>query len=659
MKKIILMAAIVLSALASSLNAQILNPIKWEVSSEMTSSAEGVIRYAATIESGWHLYGISLPEGGPKATSISYDRMDGLELVGDLVPSQTPVEKIDKTFNLKLNWWESDVVLTQKFRLKDGGKGYAIAGVITFQGCNDGSCIPPTRETFEVVSEDFVAGQSEPAAAVADNVSAAASEASSSTADWWKPVVFPDNGETTSQNIADSSWWYIFIWGFIGGLVALLTPCVWPMIPLTVSFFLKKNNNRAKSIRDALIYGGGIIVIYLGLGLAITMIFGASKLNDLATNAVFNLAFFLLLLVFAISFFGAFDIKLPSKWSNGVDSKAERTTGLISIFFMAFTLVLVSFSCTGPIIGTLLVEAASVGNIAGPAVGMGAFALALAIPFTLFAIFPSWLKEMPRSGGWLNSVKVVLGFLELALSLKFLSVADLAYGWGILDREVFVSLWVVIFVLLGLYLLGKLQFSHDSPSDYVSIPRFFMALVSLSFAVYLIPGLWGAPLKSVSAFVPPLYTQDFNLYAGGDFREFDDYDEGMRYAAENGRPVLIDFSGYGCVNCRKMEGAVFDTEEISAIIRDNFVLIKLMVDDKTDLPTPLTVSENGKEVRLTTVGDKWSYLQRSKFAANSQPYYVMLDNNGNVIEQPYYYDENVEKFAEWLGRGIKNYSDGK
>ncbi len=564
------------------------------------------------------------------------------------------------TFNLKLNWWEGDVVLSQKFRLKDGSKGYAVAGVITFQGCNDGSCIPPTREPFEVVSEGF-AGETAAEVEPAQNneVSVASSEASSSAVDWWKPVVFPDNGETTSQNIADSSWWYIFIWGFVGGLVALLTPCVWPMIPLTVSFFLKKNNNRAKSIRDALIYGGGIIVIYLGLGLAITMIFGASKLNDLATNAVFNLAFFLLLLVFAISFFGAFDIKLPSKWSNGVDSKAERTTGLISIFFMAFTLVLVSFSCTGPIIGTLLVEAASVGNIAGPAVGMGAFALALAIPFTLFAIFPSWLKEMPRSGGWLNSVKVVLGFLELALSLKFLSVADLAYGWGILDREVFVSLWVVIFILLGLYLLGKLQFSHDSPSDYVSIPRFFMALVSLSFAVYLVPGLWGAPLKSVSAFVPPLYTQDFNLYAGGDFKEFDDYDEGMRYAAENGRPVLIDFSGYGCVNCRKMEGAVFDTEVISGIIRDNFVLIKLMVDDKTDLATPVTVNENGKDVRLVTVGDKWSYLQRSKFAANSQPYYVMLDNDGNVIEQPYYYDENVEKFGEWLGRGIKNYSDGK
>lgn len=659
MKRILLTAAIALSAFASTLSAQILNPVKWDVSTEMTSATEGVIRYAATIEDGWHLYGTSLPQGGPKATTVDYTRLEGVELVGDLTPSQPPVEKMDLTFNLRLNWWEHDVTLSQNFRLTDANKTFAIAGEITFQGCNDGSCIPPTREPFELVSEGFVVSPANTGAPEATGAVTTVQQPSLSEADWWKPVVFPDTGETTSQNIADSSWWYIFIWGFIGGLVALLTPCVWPMIPLTVSFFLKKNNNRAKSVRDALIYGGGIIVIYLALGLAITMIFGASKLNDLATNAVFNLAFFLLLLVFAISFFGAFDIKLPSRWSNGVDSKAERTTGLISIFFMAFTLVLVSFSCTGPIIGTLLVEAASVGNIAGPAVGMGAFALALAIPFTLFAIFPSWLKEMPRSGGWLNSVKVVLGFLELALSLKFLSVADLAYGWGILDREVFVSLWVVIFILLGLYLLGKLQFSHDSPTDYVSIPRFFMALVSLSFAVYLIPGLWGAPLKSVSAFVPPLYTQDFNLYAGGDFREFHDYDEGMRYAAENGRPVLIDFSGYGCVNCRKMEGAVFDTDVISGIIRDNFVLIKLMVDDKTDLAEPMTVTENGREVRLTTVGDKWSYLQRSKFAANSQPYYVMLDNAGNVVEQPYFYDENVEKFGEWLESGIKNYSDGK
>ena len=655
MKRILIQAAMLVMAFAATLNAQILTPITWDVSTEMTSETEGVVKFAATIEKGWHLYGTTLPEGGPRETSIKFDRVEGAELIGSPEPSIAPVEKVDMVFHLKLNWWESDVTLSQRFRVTDK-KGYLLGGTITFQGCNDGSCIPPAKEAFEVMSDGYNAAPAEEEPVQATVKSVAADKAATiDESEWWAPVTFPESGEASAQNIAESSWWYIFIWGFIGGLVALLTPCVWPMIPLTVSFFLKKNSSRAKSIRDALIYGGGIIVIYLALGLAITLIFGASKLNDLATNAVFNLAFFLLLLVFAISFFGAFDIKLPSKWSNGVDSKAERTTGLISIFFMAFTLVLVSFSCTGPIIGTLLVEAASVGNISGPAVGMGAFALALAIPFTLFAIFPSWLKEMPRSGGWLNSVKVVLGFLELALSLKFLSVADLAYGWGILDREVFVSLWVVIFILLGLYLLGKIRFSHDSPVEHVAIGRFFMALISLSFAVYLIPGLWGAPLKSVSAFVPPLYTQDFNLYAGGEFKEFDDYDAGMRYAAESGRPVLIDFSGYGCVNCRKMEGAVFDTEVISTIIKENFVLIKLMVDDKQKLAEPLSVEENGRKVVLESVGDKWSYLQRSKFAANSQPYYVMIDNSGAPLALPYYYDENVEKFGEWLGTGIRNY----
>lgn len=324
---------------------------------------------------------------------------------------------------------------------------------------------------------------------------------------------------------------------------------------------------------------------------------------------------------------------------------------------MAFTLALVSFSCTGPIIGTLLVEAATMGNIAGPAIGMGAFALALAIPFTLFAIFPSLLKEMPRSGGWLNSVKVVLGFLELALSLKFLSVADLAYGWGILDREVFVSLWIVIFALLGMYLLGKLKFSHDSELIYVSIPRLFLALASLSFAIYLVPGLWGAPLKGVSAFVPPLYTQDFNLYEGGQFKEFHDYDEGMKYAAENNRPVIIDFSGYGCVNCRKMEGAVFDTQEVSNVIKENFVLIKLMVDDRTSLKTPITVTENGKKMKLETVGDRWSYLQRYKFSASTQPFYVILDNKGNALVKPYSYNENVAEFLIWLDAGLKQYAE--
>lgn len=661
MKQRFLQAVILILSFTANINAQIVNPITWTVSSEMTSSTEGEIKFAANVEKGWHLYGLTLPDGGPRPTVINFTRLDGVELVGELQPSVAPIEKVDMVFHLKLNWWESDVTLTQRFRLT-GNSGYNIEGTISFQGCNDQSCIPPSKEPFDVKSYNYAgATDSDMQQSDAATIKSIASDKASSPdeAEWWSPVVFPDPDGTTNQNISQSSWWYIFIWGFIGGLVALLTPCVWPMIPLTVSFFLKKNGSRAKSIRDACIYGGGIVVIYLALGLAITLIFGASKLNDLATNAVFNLAFFLLLLVFAISFFGAFDIKLPSKWSNGVDSKAERTTGLISIFFMAFTLVLVSFSCTGPIIGTLLVEAASVGNISGPAVGMGAFALALAIPFTLFAVFPSWLKEMPRSGGWLNSVKVVLGFLELALSLKFLSVADLAYGWGILDREVFVSLWVVIFILLGLYLLGKIRFSHDSPVEHVAIGRFFMALISLSFAVYLIPGLWGAPLKSVSAFVPPLYTQDFNLYAGGQFKEFDDYDEGMRYAAENNRPVLIDFSGYGCVNCRKMEGAVFDTEEVSTIIKENFVLIKLMVDDKQALSAPVTVEENGRKIVLETVGDKWSFLQRSKFAANSQPYYVMVNNAGKPLATPYYYDENVAKFAEWLNSGINSFvTDG-
>ena len=654
-----LLSLLIVFAASMCATAQIVNPVKWTVTSAMTSDTQGEISFAAKIDAGWHLYGLQLPAGGPKATSVEYSRLEGVELEGELVPSEPPVEKVDMVFNLKLNWWEKDVTLVQKFRTTDQG-GYNIEGMITYQGCNDGSCIPPTREPFELTYGNYSGA---PAAAETD----AAAEASSgmdtqskssqslSSASLWAPVTFPEGTAGDVHDIADSSWWYIFLWGFLGGLVALMTPCVWPMIPLTVSFFLKKSGNRGKSIRDAVTYGVAIIVIYLVLGLAITLIFGASKLNDLATNAVFNLIFFLLLVVFAISFFGAFDIKLPSKWSNGVDSKAEKTTGFISIFFMAFTLALVSFSCTGPIIGTLLVEAAAVGDITGPAIGMGAFALALAIPFTLFAIFPSWLKGMPRSGGWLNSVKVVLGFLELALSLKFLSVADLAYGWGILDREVFVSLWVVIFILLGLYLLGKIQFSHDSPMDYVSIPRFFMALVSFSFAVYLIPGLWGAPLKSVSAFVPPLYTQDFNLYDGGQFKEFDDYDEGMAYAAENNRPVLIDFSGYGCVNCRKMEGAVFDTEVISEIIKKDFVLIKLMVDDKQKLEQPMTVEENGRTIKLETVGDKWSYLQRSKFAANSQPYYVMVDNAGRALAAPYYYDENVEKFGEWLATGIENY----
>jgi thiol:disulfide interchange protein DsbD len=440
----------------------------------------------------------------------------------------------------------------------------------------------------------------------------------------------------------------------VGGLVALLTPCVWPMIPMTVSFFLKKGKSRRRSVMDAVLYGVSIVVIYLILGIAITLLFGASKLNDLATSALFNIIFFLILVVFAISFFGAFDIKLPSKWSNAMDNKAENTTGVISIFFMAFTLVLVSFSCTGPIIGTLLVEAASQGSIVGPAIGMGGFALGLALPFALFAFFPTMLKEMPRSGSWLNSVKVVLGFIELILSLKFLSVADLAYGWRLLDREIFIAIWIVLFILLGVYLLGKLRFSHDSAQESVSVPRFFLAVASFSMAVYLLPGMWGAPLKGISAFAPPLSTQDFNLY-GGEFKEFDNYDEGMAYAKEHNKPVIVDFSGFACVNCRKMEGAVFDTPDVRSIVEGDYVLIKLMVDDKKQLANPYTVEEYGGTTKINTVGDRWSYLQRHKFGTSTQPYYVILDNDGNPLMSSRSYDENLPEFVNWLNGGIDNY----
>jgi thiol:disulfide interchange protein DsbD len=427
------------------------------------------------------------------------------------------------------------------------------------------------------------------------------------------------------------------------------------MIPMTVSFFLKKGKSRRRSIIDAVTYGISIVVIYLILGIAITVIFGAGKLNDLATSALFNIIFFAILVIFAISFFGAFDIKLPSKWSNAMDSKAENTTGLVSIFFMAFTLVLVSFSCTGPIIGTLLVEAASQGNIIGPAIGMGGFALGLALPFALFAFFPTMLKEMPRSGGWLNSVKVVLGFIELILSLKFLSVADLAYGWRLLDREIFIAIWIVLFALMGIYLLGKLRFSHDSPTESISVTRFFLAVFSFTFAVYLVPGLWGAPLKGISAFAPPLSTQDFNLY-GGEFKEFDNYDEGMAYAREHNKPVIVDFSGFACVNCRKMEGAVFDTPDVRSIVERDFVLIKLMVDDKKKLDAPYEVEEYGSTTKIRTVGEEWSYLQRHKFGTSTQPYYVLLDNEGQPLESSRSYDENLPEFVKWLNNGKDKYN---
>ncbi|MCD8386515.1 MAG: thioredoxin family protein [Bacteroidales bacterium] len=629
--------------------------VTWNTELETKSPTEGAIVWSANIEDGWHIYGMEMPKGLDiplTLTSFTINSVPGLELVGDVVPSKPSQVHLDPIMNAEIPWWEGQVSFRQEFKLVDGVQGANLVGEFSYMACNATSCTKPETEEFALTfGNPAVAAYAATEVIEAPSASAALENAPNA---WWEPVDEEFNNAAVVA-VSASPWWYILLMGFGGGLLALLTPCVWPMIPMTVSFFLKTSKERHKSIINAIIYGLSIVVIFLVLGLAITLIFGASKLNELATSAIFNILFFLLLVVFAISFFGAFEIKLPSKWSNAIDEKAETTTGFISIFFMAFTLVLVSFSCTGPIIGTLLVEAASEGSIIGPAVGMGGFALGLALPFALFAIFPSFLQGMPKSGGWLNSVKVVLGFIELILSLKFLSVADLAYGWRILDREVFVALWIVLFSLLGMYLLGKLRFSHDSEQKHTSVFGFFLATISFAFAVYLLPGLWGAPLKTISAFAPPLSTQDFNLY-GGEQHEFSDFEEGMRVAREQGKPVFVDFTGYGCVNCRKMEMAVFDTPDVKQIIDEDYVLIRLFVDEKAPLPQPYTVEEYGKTTKIKTVGDKWSYLQRYKFGINSQPYYVLLDNDGKPLAAPRDYNENVQEFLDWLELGLTNYS---
>lgn len=648
--------------------AQIVTPVKWNKTIKMTDGKNGVLTFNATIDQGWHMYAMNIPDGGPVPLSVDW-KTQGVKLVGQLTPSKAPYKVHDKTFDMDLTWWTGNVSLSQKFTVT--GKEYQIGGTVRSMACNDETCTPPANEPFSFKGSVTEPPQENAAPAVAptaqDSMDKALPEATlaaadsatggaSTHADLWAPVKLSDKQamEGDNSNGNGRSLWYIFWACFLGGLVALLTPCVWPMIPMTVSFFLKKSGSRGKSISNALAYGISIIVIFLLLGILFTAIFGANALNAMATNAVVNIIFFLLLVVFAISFFGAFEIKLPDSWSNKMDSNAEKTTGLLSIFFMASTLVIVSFSCTGPIIGTLLVEAASQGNMMGPLVGMTGFAIALAIPFALFALFPSMLKKLPKSGGWLNTVKVVLGFIELALALKFLSVADLAYGWRILDRETFLALWIGIFGAMALYLFGIFRFKSDGTpkSPGIGVTRFMLGLISFAFTAYLVPGLWGAPLKVTSAFVPPLYTQDFNLY-GGQMTEFDDYDEGMAEAAKLGKPVFLDFSGYGCVNCRKMEGSVFEDAGIKQTIAENFVTIKLMVDDKKELAKPMVVEEYGKLVELKTVGDKWSYLQRHKFNSNSQPYYVVIDQQGQMLSGPFAYKEDIPAFQRFLDNGLK------
>ena len=574
-------------AIALTATAQIVQPIKW------TGAVEGdSVKLTATIEQGWHLNIIELGDG------FYMDEYEG-----------TFTETVAKADTIR----------------------------VRYNACDDKMCTAP--ETWEFVSNSD--------SGLASN---------------------SDSGLTAEGG---QSIWWIFVMGLLGGLLAIFTPCVWPIIPMTVSFFIKrggaaKGTTNAQVVRDAVLYGLSIVIIYVGLGLLVTLIFGASALNALSTNAVVNIIFFLILVLFAASFFGAFEITLPSSWSTALNSKSSNTTGFLSILLMAFTLVIVSFSCTGPIIGTLLVEAAGKSLLA-PAMGMLGFAIALALPFSLFAMFPSVLKKLPKSGGWMNTFKVTLAFLELALALKFLSVADLAYGWHILDREVFVSLWIVIFSLLGCYLLGLISFPHDDEDQRkTSVPRLFLAIISLSFAMYMVPGLWGAPLRAISAFAPPMTTQDWvmtpgasspqNLIAseyttmtnhGGQIT-FTDYDEGMAFAMENNMPVFLDFNGFGCVNCRKMEAAVLSKPEVAEHMH-KYVLISLIVDDKTKLEEPITVEENGKTVTLKTIGDKWSHMQRAHYQSNAQPYYVQLDADGNrIVEGSYAYDEDIEKFLNWL-----------
>ena len=692
MRKII--SFLLLSFVVYALQAQIKDPVKFKTELTTLSDTEAEVVFTATIDKGWHVYSTDLGDGGPISATFNVDNKSDVELVGKLKPVGKEVATFDKLFEMKVRYFENTAKFVQKVKFTGGA--YAIEGYLEYGACDDESCLPPTQVPFkfsgvakagnaaatkteqpkaEQPEQKVVdkADKKEGATPVASKDSSAMMELVPATtteaitdiqpavtsSELWKPVISDLQALGEEHGQEDMSWIYIFITGFLGGLLALFTPCVWPIIPMTVSFFLKRSKDKKKGIRDAWTYGASIVVIYVALGLAITLIFGASALNALSTNAIFNILFFLMLVIFAASFFGAFEIRLPSKWGNAVDSKAESTTGLLSIFLMAFTLSLVSFSCTGPIIGFLLVQVSTTGSVVAPAIGMLGFAIALALPFTLFALFPSWLKSMPKSGGWMNVIKVTLGFLELAFALKFLSVADLAYGWRLLDRETFLALWIVIFALLGFYLLGKIKFPHDDDDNKVGVTRFFMALISLAFAVYMVPGLWGAPLKAVSAFAPPMQTQDFNLYKNEVHAKFDDYDLGMEYARLNGKPVMLDFTGYGCVNCRKMEAAVWTDPKVSDLINNDYVLITLYVDNKTPLTEPVKIIENGTERTLRTVGDKWSYLQRVKFGANAQPFYVLLDNQGKPLNKSYAYNEDIPKYIEFLQTGLENYKKEK
>ncbi|MFW5492740.1 MAG: protein-disulfide reductase DsbD family protein [Prevotella sp.] len=679
MKRVLTLTTLLITAVITF--AQ--NPVHFTSALKMGKGAEAEIVFTGKIDKGWHVYSTNLGSDGPIEATFHTDKMDGVELVGKLTHRGREISQYDNIFGMKLRYFENRVQLEQKIKFTK--PNFKLDCYLEFGACNDEMCMPPTQvelhksgkspataEATQPSPEELAKQKADSLAALAaqqGDTTAKDSAAPAVTADQlasldmqklYQPVVKELKAQQDSTK-ANRSLWYIFAMGFVGGLLALLTPCVWPIIPMTVSFFLKRaKDDKKKGIRDAITYGVSIIVIFLLLALVVTAVFGPETLNSLATNAVFNVFFFLLLVVFAVSFFGWFELTLPSSWGNKVDSKASTTTGLLSIFLMAFTLVLVSFSCTAPIVGLLLVEAATSGNWVGPTVGMFAFALALALPFTLFAMFPSWLKSAPRSGSWMNTIKIVLGFIELAFSLKFLSVADLAYGWHILDRETFLSLWIVIFGAMGLYLIGKLKFQSDAAGGEIDkpmpVPCIMLGLCSIAFAIYMVPGLWGAPCKAVSAFAPPMYTQDFNLNTKEVRAAYTNYEEGMAAAKAQGKPVFLDFTGFGCVNCRKMEAAVWTDPTVADKLTKDYVLISLFVDDKTPLPEPIHVKDaEGNPKTLRTIGDKWAYLEQTKFGALTQPFYVPVDNDGTPLAGSFSYKEDVSAFLQFLNKGLENY----
>ena len=674
------MSLALLLLVAMFCNAQMADPVKFKSHLKTGSTAEAEIVFDGKIAHGWHVYSTNLGSDGPIEASFHVDKKDGVELVGKLTPRGHEISMMDNMFGMKLRFFENSVQFVQKVKFTK--PTYTLKAYLEYGACNDEMCMPPTQvnahfsgkspaidgkaaadeKSADDVAETLKAGgldSSMVKAGAVDSVAIADSAAApqldnAEVQKLWTPVI---KELAKFDKPVSNSLLYIFLAGLVGGFLALFTPCVWPIIPMTVSFFLKRNKNRKKAIREAITYGVSIVVIYVALGLIVSLLFGASALNALSTNAIFNILFCLLLVVFAASFFGAFEITLPSSWSNKIDQKSDETSGVLSIFLMAFTLSLVSFSCTGPIIGFLLVAVASEGSIVAPTIGMLGFAVALAIPFALFAMFPTLLKSAPKSGGWMNVLKVVLGFIELAFALKFLSVADLAYGWHILDRETFLALWIAIFSLLGLYLLGIFNFPHDDENRRTNVPQFFLALGSLAFAFYMIPGLWGAPLKAVSAFAPPMNTQDFNLYKNEVHPRFKDFEAGMAAARLEGKPVMIDFTGFGCVNCRKMEAAVWTDAKVADMLNNKYVLISLYVDDKTPLPEQMTVTDtDGTQRTLRTVGDKWSYLQRHKFGSNTQPMYILLDNEGKPLTGSRSYDEDINEYMDFLKVGLDNYN---